>query len=190
MRTRLLIAATVAAALGGGLYAAPVVYPLALRLDAQVKVGGATVNSAVDIKVDEAMPAFRRTRALDGFKHGGYPGFLSALRAMPALGSVTTQNNRKVELRYVHEEQTERGRRLLLVADRPLFFLNQNQEKPRAGYELTMVELFFDDAGGVTGTMTGAARVRPTPDWSGGVILDEYEQGQVQLQGRTKAAAK
>ena len=189
MRTRTLIAATVAAVLGGVLHAAPVVYPLALRLDAQVKVGAATVNSALDIRVDEAMPAFRRTKALDGFKHGGYPGFLSALRAMPAIGTVATQN-RSVELRYVHEEQTERGRRLLLVADRPLFFLNQNQDKPRAGYELTMVELFFDDAGGVTGTMTGAARVKPTPDWSGGVILDEYEQGQVQLQGRVTAQKK
>ena len=68
----------------------------------------------------------------------------------------------------------------MLVADRPLFFLG-NPSKARAGYELTIVELRFDATGGVTGTMTGAARVKPSPD---GLVVDEWAEAPVNLTGR------
>ena len=44
---------------------------------------------------------------------------------------------------------------------------------------LTMVELMLDAKGAGTGTMTGAARVKPTPD--GGLVVDVFEVAPVQL---------
>jgi hypothetical protein len=157
-------------------------YPLVLMLNAQAKAGATTISSVVSIRVDQPMPAFRRTKVLEALKYGGYPEFLKTLRALAPIGSIKIEA-REVELRYMHEEMTTPGRRLVLVADRPLFFLKREEDKKRAGYELTMVELRFDEAGGVTGTMTGAARVRPSPQGDGGIVLDDYAEAPVQLSG-------
>src|SRR5262249_7473140 len=70
------------------------------------------------------------------------------------------------------------GRRLVVVADRPLFFLTADPSRNRAGYELTAVELHIDNSGGVTGRMSGAARVKPSPE---GVVLSDFAEAPVQL---------
>ena len=76
---------------------------------------------------------------MDAIKFGGYPKFLSALRSLPPIGTIAFEG-RTVEIRYAREEPREKGSRLVLVADRPLFFLG-DPAKARAGYELTMVEI-------------------------------------------------
>ena len=60
--------------------------------------------------------------------------------------------------------------------------------KARAGYELTVVDLRLDDKGAGTGTMAGAARVKPAP--GGAVILDDYAEAPVELTVRPGGAAK
>src|SRR5262245_44144119 len=132
-------------------------YPQTLTLDVKAKTGPTTITSVLTINVEQAMPAFRRTKLIDALKIGGYPEFLKTLRSLPPIGVIKTET-REVELKYLNEEMTSTGRRLVLVADRPLFFLNRDTDKKKAGYELTMVELRFDDAGRVTGTITGAAK--------------------------------
>ena len=99
---------------------------------------------------------------------------------LPPIGTIALQS-RTVDIRYAHEQQQGTGRRLVLVADRPLFFLGGDVAKNRAGYELTIVELLFDAQGGVAGTMTGAARVKPSP---GGLVLDDYAEAPVRLAAR------
>jgi hypothetical protein len=83
-----------------------------------------------------------------------------------------------VDIRYAHEQKESAGRRLVLIADRPLFFLGGDPAKSKAGYELTVVELRFDAQGGVTGTMAGAARVKPSPN---GPVLNDYAEAPVRL---------
>ena len=155
-------------------------YPLTLTLDARVDTAGASLTSRVTIVVERLMEPSRKTRVLDALKYGGYPSFLTTLRALPPIGSIGVAK-RQVEVRYADEEVRPQGRRLVFVADRPLFFLGE-AAKSRAGYELTMVELIVDDKGQVTGTMTGAARVKPNP--AGGLVLDNYAEAPVQLTGR------
>ena len=118
-----------------------------------------------------------RTRVTDALKFGGYPKFLPALRLLPVIGTIEV-GERKVEVKYVREEKREKGIRLVLVADRPLFFLS-DPSKARAGYELTVVDLSLDAQGAGTGTMAGAARVKPTPE--GGVVLDDFAETPVEL---------
>jgi len=86
-------------------------------------------------------------------------------------------------------ESVGRALRLLtLVADRPLFFLGADAAKSRAGYELTIVDLRIDEQGAGTGTMTGAARVKPGPD--GSVILDDFAEAPVELTVRPSRPSK
>jgi hypothetical protein len=157
-------------------------YPLTVTLDARAQNAGAAVTSSVSITVDRLMEPNRRARVMDALKYGGYVNFMPALRALPAIGAIAL-GTRMVEVRYAHEEPHSKGRRLLVVADRPLFFLG-DPAKARTGYELTIVDLLIDDEGAVTGTMTGAARVKPDRD--GAVVLDDYAEVLVQLTGRVR----
>ena len=156
-------------------------YPVTIVADAQVKTATATVTLSVTIRVDRLMEENRRTRVTDALKYNGYAGFLNALRPLPPVGTIEL-GTRKVEVRYAYEQEDGAGRRLVLVADRPLFFLAADPAKTRAGYELTVVQLRFDGRGGAEGTMAGAARVKPAPD--GGVVLDDYAEAPVQLKVR------
>ncbi len=152
-------------------------FPLTMAASATVSKGATTVTTTFTIHVDRLMNETFRTRVTDALKFGGYPKFLSALRALPEIGAIELEG-RRVEIRYAREEPRGKGSRLVLVADRPLFFLG-DLTKPRAGYELTMVELILDAQGAGTGTLTGAARVKPAPD--DGVVVDEFETAPVQL---------
>jgi hypothetical protein len=166
------------------LWAAPptgaVEYPLTLVVDAQLKSGVTTITSKLTIRVDRLMQEEYRKRVSDALKFGGYPNFLKTLRPLPVFGSIESQSQ-KVEVRYAHEEADGANRRLVLIADRPLFFINADPAKNKAGYELTMVELRFDPKGAVTGVMAGAARVKPSP--TSEVILDDFATSLVELKG-------
>ena len=67
------------------------------------------------------------------------------------------------------------------MTDRPIFFVGGGapDAKPKAGYELGVIELVVDPQGSGQGTMAAAARVKPGPD--GGVILDDYAAAPVRL---------
>jgi hypothetical protein len=154
-------------------------YPLTLNAEAVAKSGRTTLTSTMTIAVAAPSSDANRTRVTDGLKYGGYPGALKALRSSPAVGSIDADSG-KVTIRYAVDQKTDKGRRLVLIADRPLFFIaNTAESKSRAGYELTVIELLLDESGVGTGTLAGAARVKPSPET--GVVLDDYASGIVQL---------
>jgi len=153
-------------------------YPLDLVLDAKVSTPAAALTSSVAIRVNRLMEESRRKRVTDALTYGGYGNFLNTLRSLPPVGTIGLRE-RSVEIRYAHEQPDGSGSRLVLVADRPLVFLTADPSKARAGYELTIVELRFDGDGNATGTMAGAARVKPSPT---GIVLDDFAEAPVRLE--------
>jgi hypothetical protein len=180
---RLLRAAVIlamATAIAGGMAAVRAAgqYPLDLALDVAARADTIAITSVVSIHVDRLMEESRRKRVTDALRYSGYANFLTALRSIPPVGTITLAN-RSVDIRYAYEPPDERVRRLVLVGDQPLFFLGDASTKPRAGYELTLVELRFDDKAGVTGRIAGAARIKPLGD--GAVGIDEYAETPVDV---------
>ena len=171
------------AIVAGGLQAGD--YPLTLTADATVKTSDVTITSHVVIYVDRLMEESRRKRVTDALTYSGYGNFLNALRELPPIGAIELQG-RRVEIRYAHEQPEAAGRRLVLIADRPLLFLSGDREKPRQGFELTMVELHMD-GNDATGRLLGAARVKPSPD---GPIVDDFADAAVVLKARVKPRAE
>jgi len=153
-------------------------YPLALVANAQATNGVSTVTSMATIRIDRLTSEGNRTRVTDALKYGGYQNFFTALRKLPAIGFIQLEQ-RKTQIRYAREQPDEKGRRLVLIADRPLFFLGNESGKSRAGYELTVIELFLDTESAGTGRMLGAARVKPAPN--DGVVVDDFASTPVQL---------
>ena len=150
-------------------------YPLVRELDARVQIGATSIASKVTVSVDRLMEESRWKRVTDALNHGGYANFVTALRALPPIGWVEV-NKRRVELRYAREVQRPAGLRLIVLADKPLFFLGET--KPKPGFELTIVELNIDARGAITGSMAGAARVKPSYQ---GVVLENYADALVTL---------
>src|SRR5688500_6933325 len=97
-------------------------YPLTLAASVQVTKGATTVTTSLTIRIERLMNETFRTRVTDALKFGGYPKFLPALRALPAISTIELEG-RTVEVRHAREEPREKGTRLVLVADQPLFFL-------------------------------------------------------------------
>jgi hypothetical protein len=156
-------------------------YPLMRQLDAHVQVGDTSIASKITVGVDRLMEESRWKRVTDALNHGGYTNFMTALRMLPPIGWVQL-NGRRVDVRYAREEQRPTGRRLLVVADKPLFVLG-DPAKSRPGFELTVVELNIDASGAITGSMAGAARVKPSPD---GVKLEDYAEALITLTSPTR----
>jgi len=175
-------AAVLAATLTGCSVTAPAAgeYPLTLTVEAQAKTKATTVTTTFTIRVERLMDESRYKQVTDALKYNGYSKFFNVFRTLPVIGAIELEN-RQVELKYAREQQEDGARRLLLVADRPLFFFGGAPDKARAGYDLTIVDLRFDAQGAASGTMAGAARVKPSPS---GIVLDTYAETVIQLKAR------
>ena len=121
-------------------------YPLTLAASAQVTKGATTITTTLTIRVERPMNGTFRTRVIDALKFGGYPNFLQG--APPAAGHRHDRARWRARWSCVTRTRNlrEKGSRLVLAADSPMFFLG-SQERPRAGYELTLVELTLDAKG-------------------------------------------
>jgi hypothetical protein len=148
---------------------------------AAVKNAAGGVTATLEVRVNRYTPDFERKRVEDALKFGGYPKFLSTLRATSEAGQVVLGGGEPYAIRYARETVGTDGRVLVLVTDKPVFFVGggRSNAKPKEGYELAVLELRIDGAGAGRGTMAGAARVRP--DGDGGVILDQYAEQPIEV---------
>ena len=109
----------------------------------------------------------------NALKHGGYPGFLTALRQVPVVGTVTVAGE-TVDIRWAREQLVANARSVVLITDKPVFFVGAGRidAKPRAGYEVAVLQYTLEDDGTGTGSIAAAARVKPGGPT--GVTVDDY----------------
>ena len=155
--------------------------PETFTANAQVKGAAGAIAATIQIQINRYTPDFDRTSVESALKGGGYPSFLTALRKAPDVGSVGI-GDQKFPIRYAREEKTAKGRTITLVTDKPMFFVGGGltNAKPRAGYEVGAIQMMVDDVGLGSGTMTGAARIKPGPEGVG-VQVDDYADEPVKL---------
>ncbi len=146
-------------------------YPRTIVANAKAVSGVTTITSTVTIQINRLVEPARRDRLLKGFDQNGYQGLMDVMRPLPIIGSIATQRA-SVDVKYAWETPAQGRTRLIVVADKPLFFLPGDEPKARPGYVLTVVQLLLDDRGGGTGLMAGAARVKRAAEE--GIILEDY----------------
>jgi hypothetical protein len=150
---------------------------------ANVHVKGETAGAGaatIQIHIQRYTPDFDRTTVETALKSGGYPAFLTALRKAPEVGSVTV-GDRKTAIRWAREQSTPKGRTIVVVTDQPIHFVGGGavDAKPRAGYEVAVIQMQMDDVGLGSGTMAAAARVKPGGET--GVVIDDYAAEPIKL---------
>jgi hypothetical protein len=91
-------------------------------------------------------------------------------------------------IRYAREHKTDKGRTIVVVTDKPVFFVGgaRQNAKPRAGYESALIQLQVNDGGAGTGMMAPAARVKPGGE--SGVRIDNYADEPLALKVTRQAA--
>ena len=154
--------------------------PETFSVNAQVKAAGAASAATIQIHIERYTPDFDRTAVETALKHGGYKGFVPALRKAPEVGWVAV-GERKVPIRWAREQKTAKGRTIVVITDAPVFFVGGGaaDAKPRVGYDVAVIQLMVDDIGLGKGTMAAAARVKPGGE--AGVQIDDYADEPIAL---------
>jgi hypothetical protein len=148
--------------------------------NAQVTGANAGASAVVTIQIDRYTDPRDVTSLQEALKFGGYQRFLPALRKAPVVGFVE-MNGRKVQARWARQTPLDKGRAISVVTENPLAFIGGAavDAKPRAGYELAVLQFEVDSVGLGSGTMAAAARVKP--GGPSGVQLDDYAESPIKL---------
>jgi hypothetical protein len=155
--------------------------PETFTANAHVKGPVGAAVAVIQIHIQQYSPDHERTAVESALKFGGYPAFLTALRKAQEVGYVT-HGDQKYAIRFARELKTATGRTIAVVTDRPIFFVGGGaiDAKPRAGYEVAVIQMTMDAAGLGRGTMAAAARVKPGGET--GVQIDDYAVDPVKLE--------
>ena len=157
---------------------------------AEAKNAKGAVSGALEVRLNRYTPEFDRKTVEAALKEGGYPRFLLALRNAPEVGQLVLAGGEPFSIRYAREKVEAGGRTIVLVTDKPVFFIGGGRNastKPRAGYEIGVLQIQLDGKGQGSGTMAAAARVRP--DGDGGVLLDDYAEEPIALTKLTRKSS-
>jgi hypothetical protein len=154
--------------------------PETFTANAQALGQNAGVSAMVTIQINHYTSESDRKTIQEALRIGGYSGFLPVLRKAPEVGYVE-MSGRKVVARWARQQPKELGRTITVVTEQPLAFVGGGavDAKPRAGFEVAVIELEVDTIGMGSGTMAAAARVRP--GGATGVQIDDYAEKPVKL---------
>ena len=157
---------------------------------AEAKNAKGAVSGTLEVRLNRYTPEFDRKTVEAALKEGGYPRFLLALRNAPEVGQLVLGGGEPFAIRYAREKVEAGGRTIVLVTDKPVYFIGGGRSgstKPRAGYEIAVLQIQLDGKGQGSGTMAAAARVRP--DGDGGVLLDDYAEEPIALTKLTRKSS-
>jgi hypothetical protein len=137
------------------------------------------------VVIQRYTPQAERSAVEAALATGGYPAFLAALRKSSDVGYVE-HGTARFTIRYSRETKTDKGRRIDLVTDRPIYFVGGGapDPKPRANFDVAVLHLEVDVIGFGNGVMAAAARLKPAPD--GGVQIDDYAERPIKLVAVTR----
>ena len=149
---------------------------------AQAKNEKGAVSGALEVRLKRYTPEFDRKTVETALREGGYPKFLLALRNAPEVGQLVLAGSAPFAIRYARETVEAGGRTIIVV-----FFIGGGHTagtRPRAGFEVAVLQIQLDGNGQGSGTMAAAARVRP--DGDGGVLLEDYAEELIALTKLTR----
>jgi hypothetical protein len=161
--------------------------PETITANAHVAGSAGAAATRITMQIDRYSPEADRNAVAEALKHGGYPGFLGALRKAPVVGTVTVAGQ-TFNIRWAREQPAAKGRSIVLITDKPVYFVGggSTTAKPREGYEVAVLQFSLDDSGlGFDGTMAAAARVKPGGPT--GVQIDDYAEKPFELQTISRA---
>lgn len=154
--------------------------PETFWVSAHVIAAPGAAAARIEVVIERYTPDAERRAIESALETGGYPAFLDALRSSAPVGYVEHASQR-FTIRYARETTTDKGRRIDVVTDRPIYFVGGGapDPKPRTGFDVAVLHLEVDVIGFGSGVMAAAARLKLAPD--GGVQIDDYAERPIKL---------
>jgi hypothetical protein len=159
--------------------------PETFNARANVSTDAARGDVYVTIHVQAYTPGKERDAVVKALETGGSAAFLDALKKTPVAGQIEI-GKQTFAIRWARDVADDKGRVITLVTDTPVYFVGAGlpDAKPRAGYDVAVVQLKMDPAGIGEGTMAPAAKVKPGEP--SGVQVEDYGADPVKLRSVTR----
>ena len=160
--------------------------PESFTANAQFSGPGGAAATTLKIKIDRYTPDAEREAVVQALKQGGYNGFVNALRKASVVGTVTV-GGQSFDIRWARAEAIKNGRSIVLVTDKPMFFVGGGKAdaKPREGFDVGVISFRIDNVGmGYDGKMAAAAKVKPGGPT--GVEVSDYAEKMIDLKTITR----
>jgi hypothetical protein len=163
--------------------------PEAFTGETKVPTDMGVMSSTLTIQLNSYTKEPNRKVMADALKYKGFAGFWPVFRQAPIVGTVQIRD-RKWNVHWATQQMQNDRRTITVATDEPIFFVGgaKAAAKPRAGYDMAVLQFSVDAAGVGNGTIALAARVRPDAEGSG-FILDEYSE-RVELAKVTKLPSR
>jgi hypothetical protein len=159
--------------------------PESFTATAQFLGTGGAAATTLKMRVDRYTPDAEREAVVQALKQGGYPGFVEALRKAPVVGSVDIGGH-QFDIRWARESPIKGGRSIVLVTDKPMFFVGAGSPtaKPKEGFDVGVLSFQVNDYGmGYGGKMAAAARVKTG---EAGIEVADYAEKMIELRSVTR----
>jgi hypothetical protein len=160
--------------------------PESFTANATFQGAGGAAATTLKINVQRYTPDAERDAVLQALKQGGYGNFVNALKKAPVVGTVTI-GGQSFDIRWARAEDIKNGRSIVLVTDKPMFFIGAGRPdaKPREGFDVGVISFRIDNVGmGYDGRMAAAAKVKPGGPT--GVEVSDYAEKLIDLKTITR----
>ena len=118
---------------------------------ASAKNAKGAVSGVLEVRLRRVTPEFDRKAVETGLKLNGYGGFLTAIRNAPEVGQLVLGEGKPYSIRYARERVDAGVRTLILVTDKPVYFVGGGRADATRGdsqgFEVAVVQIEMDAKG-------------------------------------------
>jgi hypothetical protein len=116
--------------------------------------------SQVEITVNRYTSDAERDRLMSQFRENGPSALLKALQSEPPVGNIRAPGSLSYDLRYARSlPGADGGRRVVLATDRPIGFMEAENNSRTMDYPFTLIELRLDKDGKGEGKLSVATKL-------------------------------
>jgi hypothetical protein len=131
---------------------------------------------SVTVNIDSYSTPEDRKVLIDAFNAGGHDALVKTLRAMKSKGRVAITGTLGYQIAYIRSFETENGRRIRLVTDRPIHFAEAYLNGRSKDYDLSALEINLNaDPKQSNGSLIVAGKFKV--DKSQQVFFESYGSG-------------
>ncbi len=121
--------------------------------------GAGTVRQ-ITIYINDYSPDAEAARLAGAFADGGADALFKMLTKLKTKGRIAPTGSTGYQVRFIRSVQTPNGRRITMLTDRPIGFLERYYGNRSTDYKYGLVELDINDDGKGEGSLIYAAKVK------------------------------
>jgi hypothetical protein len=142
---------------------------------------GSGMAGTVDITIDQWSPQGDRDALLKVFADKGQDAMLRELQKRPRLGFIRLPNTLGWDLHYTAQQPLdEGGRRIVVVTDRPIGFVEARNSGRSMDYPFTMIEIRINKEGVGQGKLSTGTKIAKSKDGTH-LVLETWDNEPVRL---------